>query len=204
MLSYFTGLLFLVFLPFAGAAQAKKMAILPTLTYLDKEVLREGIDSVSWHNIQRNEGYANQSKNYLLLTQKHTADGIQVQPFAQTNALLAEAGITYANLPNLKREELAAILGVDLIFYGLNFRAAETRSQEQRLALNLVTSMVLPPLVSGLAMANDKPITTMYYLLYEVHSNRNIWQYNYETKRPTTAYLPKLQQFLSVNFSSKR
>jgi len=202
--AFFAGLLFLLVLPFTGTAQIKKMAILPTLTYLDKEVLREGIDSVSQHTIQRNEGYANQSKNYLLLTQKNAPDNILVQPFAQTNALLAEAGITYANLANLKREELAAILGVDLIFYGMNFRAGDGRTQEQRLAINIATKMVLPPLVAGLAVPTDKPITTMYYLLYEAHSDRDIWQYNYETKRPTSAYAPKLQQFLSDNFTTKR
>src|SRR6478735_10028099 len=56
--AFFAGLLFLLVLPFTGTAQIKKMAILPTLTYLDKVVLRDGIDSVSQHTIQRNEGYA--------------------------------------------------------------------------------------------------------------------------------------------------
>lgn len=181
-----------------------KMAVLPTITYLNKEVLREGIDSVSWHNIQRNEAYSNQSRNYIMLTQKRPSYNVFIQPFAQTNALLDQAGISYTSLATLKHDELAAILGVDLLFYGVNYRVGDGRTPEERLAANLAITALLPPLMAGAARATDKPITSMHYLLFDADLNKAVWHYQEKTKRVDTAYLDKLQQFLTVNFPKTR
>src|SRR4051812_19743807 len=75
-----------------------KIAILPTITNIRKDLLRADIDPVSWAQIQEKEALNTQSKNYYLIAQKSPNYKVAFQPFTQTNAILQQAGISVSKL----------------------------------------------------------------------------------------------------------
>lgn len=182
----------------ATGKMVKTVAILPANIRIDTKIYANKLDSAAFLNIRKAEALRNQQLNYYLLAIKNQPFKVNYQNPVQTNQLLELAGITYEELPYLPAAELAKVLGVDLLFTGMQYRAPNSFSPEARAAFNAAMAALLGPLSQGTKSAGN-PEVSFLYQLYDSAAQK-LWEYRGQFELSSTDHLG--ENFLATNYTT--
>jgi len=105
--------------------QHKILAVLPFDVTIEVRRLPKGVTLEMLKEMEKDEAYVIQSEIYRFFLRQvsRNAYTINFQDIDQTNSLLLRAGITFDNIRNYTKEELARVLNVDSLLSGTVHRA---------------------------------------------------------------------------------
>ncbi len=169
----------------------KRLAIIPFITNLD---LKRDVNQNELRNLAKKEGYAVQNalETYFSKRKKRKKFNVEFQNIKDTNAILAQNGITYENLDIHTIKDLCEILKVDGIISG-------------NLNLNILLSKGVPTNFSLLDYFNgDANYGRIGVKVSDGDSGKLLWKYEKaitkKTGKNTTELIDKMMKLASRKF----
>ncbi|WP_190809297.1 hypothetical protein [Flagellimonas sp. S3867] len=169
----------------------KVLAIVPFITNLD---LKKSVDQNELKNLAKKEGYAVQNalETYFSKRKKRKKFNVEFQNIEDTNAILAQNGVTYDNLDIYTIKELCKILKADGIISG-------------NLNLNILLSKGVPTNFSLLDyFSGDANYGRIGVKVSDGNSGKLLWKYEKgitkKTGKNTTELIDKMMKLASRKF----
>jgi hypothetical protein len=149
-------------------AKHKIVAIIPFEISIDAKKLPKGATLETIRDQERDLGYIMQSQMQTRFLKRAGEYSIEFQDVDKTNALLAKDSITYENIREKTKDEIATVLGVDGIVGG-TIRMAQPMSLGAAVALQVLVG------VSGATNKIDVTIT-----VHEGSDAKLLWKYSHQ------------------------
>ncbi|WP_136467254.1 hypothetical protein [Flagellimonas onchidii] len=173
------------------SAHHQLLAIVPFITQLD---LKKSVNEDELKNLAQREGYAVQNalETYFSKRKKRKKFNVEFQNIEDTNAILAQNGITYQNLDIYTTKELCKILKVDGIISG-------------NLNLNILLSKGVPTNFNLLDyFSGDANYGRIGVKVSDGGSGKLLWKYEKaitkKTGKNTTELIDKMMKLASRKF----
>ncbi|MGX1929461.1 hypothetical protein [Flagellimonas sp. 2504JD4-2] len=173
------------------SAHHELLAIVPFITNLD---LKKNVDQNELKSLAKKEGYAVQNalETYFSKRKKRKKFNVEFQNIEDTNAILAQNGVTYDNLDIYTIKELCKILKVDGIISG-------------NLNLNILLSKGVPTNFSLLDyFSGDANYGRIGVKVSDGDSGKLLWKYEKgitkKTGKNTTEMIDKMMKLASRKF----
>lgn len=173
------------------SANHELLAIVPFITNLD---LKKSVDQNELKNLAKKEGYEVQNalETYFSKRKKRKKFNVEFQNIEDTNAILAQNGVTYDNLDIYTIKELCKILKVDGIISG-------------NLNLNILLSEGVPTNFSLLDyFSGDANYGRIGVKVSDGDSGKLLWKYEKsitkKTGKNTTELIDKMMKLASRKF----
>lgn len=154
----------------AYSPKHKMVAILPAAVSMQlRPNQARNMTPEQLHDMERQSGVDYQDKIYAWLLRRSQQRGYTVafQDVAQTNVILRQNGMTYADLRNRAPQEIAQLLGVDAVLT-TSVRTTKPMSDGAAVAVGL--------LVGAWGATNQANITVN---IYEHDAGKLLWKYDY-------------------------
>ena len=148
--------------------QHKQIAILPFTVNIEAKKLPEGTTPEMLVKMEKDEGYQLQQQIYSRFLERQAKGEytIEFQDIEQTNATLSKEGITYDNLIQHTKDEIAKILKADAVLSGVVHRA-----QPMSTGAAIVTTILF-----GIGETNRVDITVS---IHDGSNSKLLWKYDY-------------------------
>lgn len=171
----------------------KVLAILPFDVSVSRKKLPKGLTIELLKEMEKDEAYVIQSEiyTYFLKGMSKNKYTIDFQDIDTTNSLLLKAGITFENMRNYSKSELAEILNVDAILSG---RVHRSRPMSTGAAIAL--AIVFAPF--GATNKVDVDVA-----IHSTADGKLIWNYNHTYKGGIGSSSHKLTKRLMKDISKK-
>ncbi|UOR05597.1 hypothetical protein MUN82_00510 [Hymenobacter aerilatus] len=145
------------------------------------------------HDMERQSGVDYQEKIYAWLLRRSQQRGYTVafQDVAQTNALLRQNNLTYADLRTRAPQEIAQLLGVDAVL-STSVRTSKPMSDGAAVAVGL--------LVGAWGATNQANITVN---IHEHDAGKLLWKYDYLASGSVSSSTENVVDALMRNASKK-
>ncbi|MFD3001579.1 hypothetical protein ACFS7Z_14505 [Pontibacter toksunensis] len=171
----------------------KVVAIMPFDVLIEARKLPKGVTPEMLEDQQRDYGYGMQSDvyGYFLKQMSKNRYTVTFQDVHKTNAILADAGITYEDLRNASKEEICQILGVDAVVSG-NATMTKPMSEGAAIAVGL--------LVGAWGPTNSVNTTIT---IHEGAKGDLMWKYDYFASGSIGSNRQSLTNALMRNSSKK-
>lgn len=173
------------------SAHHELLAIVPFITNLD---LKKSVDQNELKELAKREGYAVQNalETYFSKRKKRKKFNVEFQNIEDTNAILAQNGVSYDNLDIYTTKELCKILKVDGIISG-------------NLNLNILLSKGVPTNFSLLDyFSGDANYGRIGVKVSDGDSGKLLWKYEKgitkKTGKNTTELIDKMMKLASRKF----
>ena len=173
----------------------KVLAILPFVAHLD---LKKKVDSTALTTLAKREGYAVQNalETYFSKRKQQKKFSVAFQNIANTNAILAQQGISYENIDIYTTQQLCDILNVDGIISG-------------SLNLNILLSNGIPTDFNVLDyFSGDANYGRIGIKISDGSTRKLLWKYEHEiskkTGKNTTELIDKMMRSATRRFPYDR